>query len=310
MKRVSARVVGAVVVAVLVVAVAAVAYSSGRAPAAMLGAVVAPRDVALQVANQRSAAGRLVVARVQVPGASWVVVTAEDPASGGPAVVGVAHVDAGESREVDVPLDAGVGLFRKLTVTLHADRGVARRFEFDRARFEGSPDKPYSVNGSEVATTVVKDTIVTPLAVAAGAAVSSEPSAAPDSALDVANRLAVINSLVVDRVMAPGPSWVAVYLVNDDGTPGALAGKLRVAAGEHMNVEVPIVIDQNLTEKLLVALQADDGVAGTFEFDPAAFASSSDKPYSLGGAEMSREVLLRGYGMENDNMLAPSGSGM
>ena len=131
----------------------------------------------------------------------------------------------------------------------------------------------------------------------------------PGTALDVASRLTVINSLAVDRVMAPGPSWIAVYLVRDDATPGALAGRVHVSSGEHMNVEVPITIDQTLTDKLLVVLQADLGTPGRFDFDPADFTGSPDKPYAIGGVELSREVILRGYGMENNNTLGGA-SGM
>jgi hypothetical protein len=307
---VSARTIVVVTAIAVVAGVATLAYSSSRAPAAMLGVVVSPRNAALDVSNQRSAAERLIVGRVLAPGPSWVVVTTADAAGSGAIVVGMTHLPAGESRAVEVGLDESVGLFGRVTVALHADRGVIGRFEFDPARFEASPDKPYFVNGSELATSVVKDTIVSPLAVAAGAGISAEPTAAEGSALDIANRLTVIDELAVDRVVAPRPSWVAVYLVNDDGTPGALAGVVRVARGEHMNVLIPVRTQQSLTPKLLVALQADLGVAGKFEFDPEAFGSSPDKPYAYGGAEMSREVLLRGYGMDNDNILGPAGSGM
>jgi len=38
---------------------------------------------------------------------------------------------------------------------LQADRGVRGSFEYDAARFESSPDKPYYVGGSEVSVLVL-----------------------------------------------------------------------------------------------------------------------------------------------------------
>jgi hypothetical protein len=68
--------------------------------------------------------------------------------------VGLVHVDGGESRVVDVALDPKVELTDKLLVALHADRGIVGKFEFDMGKFETSPDKPYFVEGMELATAV------------------------------------------------------------------------------------------------------------------------------------------------------------
>src|ERR1700686_961088 len=70
--RVSARTIIVVTAIVAVAGVATLAYSWSKSPAAMLGVVVAPRDAALSVSNQRSAAERLVVDRLLAPGPSWV----------------------------------------------------------------------------------------------------------------------------------------------------------------------------------------------------------------------------------------------
>jgi hypothetical protein len=68
--------------------------------------------------------------------------------------VGVAHVDGGESRGVSVTLDPKAKLTDKLLVALHADRGIPGTFEFDMSRFESSPDKPYFIDGMELAKAV------------------------------------------------------------------------------------------------------------------------------------------------------------
>jgi len=54
-----------------------------------------------------------------------------------------------------VPLDTSVRLTEKVLVVLQADRGVRGSFEYDAARFESSPDKPYYVGGSEVSVLVL-----------------------------------------------------------------------------------------------------------------------------------------------------------
>jgi hypothetical protein len=128
--------------------------------------------------------------------------------------------------------------------------------------------------------------------------------------LEVADRLTVIDQLVIDRVVAPGPSWAAVYLVGDDGKPGALAGHVSVGTGESIGVTVPIDVDLALTDKILVVLHADLGTVGVFEYTPGDFSGSVDKPYAVGDAEVSKPILLRGYGMSNDNVSGSSGSGM
>jgi hypothetical protein len=309
--RVPTRRVAVVAVIAAVVGVTAWVCVANRTPTAMLGVVVAPGNAALQAFDQGSASGELLVDRVLAPGGSWVVVTTPATVDASAAVVGLAHVPAGVSRGVKVPLGPGVRLNQRLVVTLHADRGIPGRFEFDPARFDVSPDKPYSVSGAPLSVAVVKDTTVRSLAEAAGTEASAEPSAAAGQALlSIAPRLTVLNRLVVDRVVAPGPSWVAIYLVDDEGVPGELAGVVRVAAGESVGVAVPIEIDRELTDKLLVALHADGGVAGRFEFSASDFARSPDKPYASGGSEVSWPVLLRGFGMSNDNMVDNGGAGM
>ncbi|HEX9092893.1 MAG TPA: hypothetical protein VF902_02820, partial [Coriobacteriia bacterium] len=93
------------------------------------------------------------VDRVLAPGASWVVVHVDMDGKPGERV-GFAHVDGGESRDISVPLDPKIMLTEKVLVALHADRGIAGTLEFDMDKFATSPDKPYFVDGMELATAV------------------------------------------------------------------------------------------------------------------------------------------------------------
>jgi hypothetical protein len=292
-------------------AIAAWAIDTARAPAAMLGVVVAPRNAALTVRSQSSVAGHLVVDRVLAPDDSWIVVTSAAKSGADAPVVGMARVPAGESRNVDVPLVPGLQMNQDLVVTVHADRGVRGRFEFAASRFETSPDKPYFSAGVALSAAIKKDTALKTLAQDGLAPAVDEVAVPPGQAvLEVADRLTVIDTLVIDRIVAPGPSWAVVYLVDDTGAPGEVAGVVPVAGGETLGVSVPISAESGLTGKVLVALQADRGTVGTFEFDAADFGAGPDTPYTIGGIELSRPVLLRGYGMSNDNMIDSGAGGM
>ena len=52
--------------------------------------------------------------------------------------------------------------------------------------------------------------------------------------------------------------------------------------------------DVTLTDKLIVALHADRGVVGTFEFSKDKFDSSPDKPYFVDGMELAMEASVAG----------------
>jgi hypothetical protein len=133
--------------------VTAYAYAASQSKPKMLGVVVAEKNAALEVADQPGVGATLVVDRVLAPDASWVVVHLDMDGKPGKRV-GLAHVDAGVSRAIRVQLDPKVEPTEKLLVALHADRGVVGTFEFDMDRFEISPDKPYFVDGMELATAV------------------------------------------------------------------------------------------------------------------------------------------------------------
>jgi len=143
---------GIAVAVLLTFAAVAYAATDGAMKKPMIGVVVAPANISLDVPDQPGAAGSLRVAEVRVPGPSWVVVHLDD--NGKPGMrIGLQHVAAGTNANVRVALE-GDELTDELIVAVHADRGVADRFEFAMDQFEVSPDKPYFVNGKEMATRV------------------------------------------------------------------------------------------------------------------------------------------------------------
>lgn len=293
----------------VVVLLGAWSYSLASRPREMTGIVTASDRVALAVRNQSSAAGAFVVDRVTVPGDSWIVVTTL-PEDDAPAQrVALAHVRAGTTRDLTLTLDPVIRLNEKVAVTLHADRGVPGRFEFDETRFESSPDKPYFASGKMVSVTVVKDTTLTSLTASAGGSVSEDVSVPRGAvSLEMSDRLTVIDHFIVDRVLAPEPSWVAMYNVDGDGAPVELVAAAPVPSGETLALSVPLVSETPLTDKVLVVLQVDRGTVGTFDFSFDDFTGSPDKPYAVGGSEVSQPVTWRGFGMSSGN--AGDGGGM
>ncbi len=127
--------------------------NAGEEEDMMIGVIVAERNAALEVEDQTAETGYLTVARVLAPSDSWIAVHMDEDGMPGPRV-GLARVEKGVSTDVRVELDDEAELLPTLIVALHADRGVANKIEFDPKRFEQSPDKPYFVDGEELAKVV------------------------------------------------------------------------------------------------------------------------------------------------------------
>jgi hypothetical protein len=147
------KIAGIVLAVVTIAGAATYAYTASRGETKMLGVVVAAKNAAFDVRDQPGVFTTIAVGPVLAPGPSWVVVHLDMDGKPGPRV-GLAHVDAGETRTVTVVLDPKIELTEKLLVALHADRGVTGAFEFDMDKFEASPDKPYFVDGMELAKAV------------------------------------------------------------------------------------------------------------------------------------------------------------
>lgn len=115
-----------------------------------------------------------------------------------------------------------------------------------------------------------------------------------EAALDVADQPGAVSELKIDRVVAPGPSWIVVSQVtmgatrgmmeepDPDAAPAPEPKILAVAAvgpGEGRDLIVKLDASVPTTRMLSVVLHADRGSAGTFEWDMNRFAESPDKPY-------------------------------
>jgi hypothetical protein len=139
------------IVAAVLVAVFGFATVVGARTGEVMGYVARKGDASISAEDQTATAGSAVVAKVVAPAPSWVIVHL-DAGGGKPGKrIGYVHVDKGVTTEVKVPLDAGK-LTPELLVAVHADRGEAGALEFDMEAKEKGPDKPYFVDGKEVAT--------------------------------------------------------------------------------------------------------------------------------------------------------------
>lgn len=244
----------------------------------MLGVVVAGKNAALEVKDQPGITTTLVVDRVLAPGDSWVVVHLDMDGKPGERV-GLAHVDGGETRNVSVKFDPKVKITEKVLVALHADRGIAGELEFDMENFAASPDKPYFIDGMELAKAVV----VREFGVKADEG---------EAAIEVADQPGVTDSLVVARAVAPTGAWIVVHL-DDNGKPGDRVGYQQISAGEILDTTVTLEPGIELTDKLLVAIHADRGQSGTLEFDMMDKTNSPDQPFFVSGKEVATAVRVK-----------------
>jgi len=233
------------------------------------GYVASPDKAQLDVATEQIGASMLVVKRVVSPTDGWIVVHADMNGEPGKRV-GSTFVKRGESVDVKVPL---VGLTTpKVIVALHADKGTPGTFDFDMMNKEMSADRPFFVNGKELAKVVtVRDFGVS--------AETTAASIAASAAIDATGRPQVIAT-----VKSPTDAWVVVHL-EKDGAPGQRIGLAHVRAGETSEVVIPLE-PLKLTPKLVVALHADKGDPGLFEFDMDDKINSIDQPFFIGGKEV------------------------
>lgn len=232
------------------------------------GYVADARRADLSVSDQLGV-NALVVDRVEAPGDAWIVVHADDDGMPGERV-GLVHIDEGVSRDVRVKLkDVKT---EKVIVAVHADKGTPDTFDFDMEKAEKSPDRPFFVGGAELAKVVMVREF----------GVKDESGTA-----DVQVRDQTLNDdeLTVATAAAPTGAWLVVHL-NDNGMPGERVGLLQIPAGINTDVTVEIDPDVDVSSGLLVAIHADRGVPGEFEFDMDDKIGSPDQPFFVDGAEV------------------------
>lgn len=269
---------GAVLGVLALLALTGYAFANAPKKGEMLGVVVAKKNAALEVADQPGAEGTLKIDRVLVPGPSWVVVHLDMDGKPGKRI-GVLHVPAGESSNLAVELDPKTMMEEKVLIALHADRGVADKLEFNMDQFESSPDKPYFVDRKELAKAVV---------VRAFGVKAMEGEAA----IEAVDQPGATGSLTVARAVAPTGAWIVVHL-DKGGKPGERVGSQQITAGENTAVSVALDPGVPLTDKLLVAVHADRGVAGTLEFDMMDKINSPDQPFFVNGKEVATAVGVK-----------------
>ena len=239
------------------------------------GYVASADKAQLEIDENQDGVDELVVKRVLSPTDGFLVVHADMNGEPGKRV-GYVAVKRGESVDVKVPIR---GLTTpKVIVALHADKGTSGTFDFDMMNKEMSPDRPFFVDGKELAKMVT----VRDFGVKTGEGTASlEASAQPGAS----------GQLVISSVTAPSDGWIVVHL-DDDGMPGMRVGLAHVRSGNTSDVVVPLD-PVKLTPNLLVALHADKGENGLFEFDMEDKLNSLDQPFFIGTEEVAIKVPVQ-----------------
>lgn len=239
------------------------------------GYVAAAKSAQLSVEPSQTGAPQLVVKRVLSPTDGWVAVHTD--MNGQPGMrIGLVHVKRGESTDVVVPLEN----IRTpdVIVALHADKGTPGTFDFDMMNKEMSPDRPFFVDGKELAQVVtIREYGI--------------PTDSTQASLEASDQVGATNKLVIGKVVAPEPAWVVVHL-EKDGAPGQRIGLVHVNPGETLSVNVPLD-PLPLSNNLIVALHADRGDANLFNFDMDDKVNSTDQPFFVNGSELAIKVRVK-----------------
>jgi hypothetical protein len=132
------------------------AYAFANAPEkgsmGVWGYIAGAKYAKLELSDEQLGTDSLVLDRVVAPESAWVVVHLDDNGMPGERV-GLQHVSAGESTNVEVTLKGVTS--EKVIVALHADKAAQNKFDFDMEKKTTSPDRPFFVGGKELATQVV-----------------------------------------------------------------------------------------------------------------------------------------------------------
>jgi len=239
---------------------------AGESDGMVAGAIAAEKNASIDTGEVRTAGDKIVVPRVVAPVDGWLVV--RSAAATGP-VLGVAPLDRGENRDVEVALTAGDS--DRVRLAMHVDRGTRGVWEFDPLRTNDGVDRRVYVDRKPVEREVA----------IAGYGIDTPPH---EVSLWVEDQ-PIGGSLRVKQALAPAGSWIAVHEMVD-GVRGRLLGFTGVS-GEAFEVDVPIEAPRAATD-LAVTLFADRGAAGSFEYAPDKPLTSLDQVLRTG-----REVVTR-----------------
>jgi NADH:ubiquinone oxidoreductase subunit F (NADH-binding) len=118
------------------------------------------------------------------------------------------------------------------------------------------------------------------------------PADAGKALVEARDQKVMDGRLTVDRAVAPTAAWVVVHL-DQGGMPGRRVGLAHIPAGETRGLVVQLDASVPLTDKVLVAVHADRGEAGMFEFAMDDKVNSPDQPFFVDGAEVAIPVAVK-----------------
>jgi len=239
-----------------------------------LGVIAAEGEAEMDLADESTSLKGVAVDRVVSPEAGWVVVVSLDAPGG---ILGKVRVPAGESEDVIVPLDTADA--SKVRVRLHADGGRSSVFEYDPNRPSRSSDKPVFVEGDPIEGDITLT------------AYGVEAPQNLGSMLVQDQRLGGDGAVLVDYVRLPGPSWIAIHVM-ENNVPGRLVGWVQRYEGESFDVQVPIE-GASPGEMLMVTIHIDRNNIGDFEYEVEAPLTSIDQPYTANGLIVAKNIRLQ-----------------
>jgi hypothetical protein len=235
------------------------------------GVIAASRDASMSTPVFESVSGTIRLPRVLAPADGWVV--GRSAITGG--VLGATPVAAGENRDVALQLAAIDG--RQVRVALFVDRGARGVLEFDADRPSASLDKPVSVDGAPVESSLTLS----------GWGAETDPN----TVLVMVEGQPAGATLEVGYLLVPTASWVEVRRI-EKGVPGPRLGLILRPAGEFQGFAVPIE-GARAGDELLVTVHADRGTLGVFEPGVRGCLSGVDQPWVAAGVAATQRVRLR-----------------
>jgi len=194
-----------------------------------------PGTPSIEVADQLVLDGTVTIARAFSDGPGFIVIHADGGGGTPGPVIGYRSINAGESRAVQVSIDAAQAT-PTLFAMLHADTGEVGVYEFGAV--EGA-DGPVSVDGN----------VVTP--------------AFAVNVIHAEDQFVENNQVTVASVTAQQAGWLVIHADNN-GSPGPVLGQTQVPAGTTANVVVEL--SGEATGVLWPMLHVDTGEAGVYEF--------------------------------------------
>ena len=103
-----------------------------------------------------------------------------------------------------------------------------------------------------------------------------------------------VDELVVKRVLSPSDGWIVVH-ADMNGKPGLRVGLAPVKKGE--SVDVKVKLEDLTTPKVIVAVHADRGTKGEYDFDMMNKEMSPDRPFFVNEKELALVASVREFGV-------------